>query len=299
MPTPRKQKARRLQPAPRLTKRSAQALKAHLDQWVAQYKTPAFIPNDPIQFPHRFRETPQTCEWIGLLAALFSYGRRDKILETVDWMLTQMGPDPEAFLGSFRKKTDTGRFAGFVYRFNREGDILALLERFQRIYQEYGSIEAFFIESAKTAGSDTSLQARLGAFMEALIDLGDPPSPGLKFLLAHPARGGACKRLHMYLRWMVRQDEDPASRVDFGLWERGLSPGQLLMPLDTHVAQMARQLGLTNRNANDWQTAEEITAVFRRFCPSDPVRYDFALFGYNSDAETRALRKALATDPLA
>lgn len=254
-------------------------LKDFLDGLVTQYKTTAFIATDPISFPHRFRLEPKTCEWVGFLAALFSYGRREKILETVEWILGRMEGDPAGFLTDFHPKRDKKRFSNFVYRFNREEDLLALFSRLQHIYQEYGSIEQFFM--APSPKVELSLQEQLGDFMDRFIALGESPSAGLKFLLAHPARGGACKRLHMYLRWMVRQDEPDTPSIDLGLWQRALKPSQLMIPLDTHVAQMARKLSLTQRNANDWQTAEEITAVFRLLCPEDPIRYDFALFGYN------------------
>lgn len=272
-----KQKRRTLRPPTSPRGRRVGELQPTLDALVQQFKTPAFIATDPLQFPHRYAEDPKTCEWVGFLAALLSYGRRDKILETMEGVLARMDHDPAGFLQGFSPQRDSGLFADFVYRFNRGEDLVAVLARLQRVYTQSGSLEAFFQQDDTP---QTPLQERLGGFMDRFIALGKPPGPGLRFLLAHPHRGGACKRLHMFLRWMVRQDGPGPDKVDLGIWHTALAPRELLIPLDTHVGQMARRLQLTDRNANDWQTAEEITAVLRQWCPEDPIRYDFALFGF-------------------
>jgi uncharacterized protein (TIGR02757 family) len=248
-------------------------LKRFLDELVLQYNTPDFIPADPVSFPHRFRTDPDNCELVAFLAALLAYGRRSQILQTLDGVLARLGDNPRDYVEHFSAKAAKKDFADFVYRFNRGDDLVWLFGRLQALYGDFGSLEAAF---AKAYSQTPDLQSALTGFMDALM--GEKPPPllcreGLKFLLPHPKNNGACKRLHLFLRWMVRQDA-----VDFGLW-KALPASALLIPLDTHVARVARQLQLTRRASNDWKTAEEITAVFRTFCPEDPVKYDFALFG--------------------
>lgn len=267
-----------------------EALKQLLNTLVARYKTPTFIEQDPIQFPHRFlKNSRQTAEWVGFVAAMFSYGRRETLVANIDLILQRMGNDPEQYLQAFSLKKARSDFNGFIYRFNTGEDVAQILARLERVYQDYDSLEAFLKPSLSFYKMD-GYQAVLADFIERLIDLGPPLSSGLKFTLAHPARGGACKRLQMYLRWMVRQEKDVNSAVDLGLWQNSLSPKDLLVPMDTHVSKWARHFKMTRRLSDDWQTAEEITRVFRRFSPEDPLIYDFALFGLGAE---------LVRDPLA
>jgi uncharacterized protein (TIGR02757 family) len=261
-------------------------LKGLLETHVTRYKTPGFIANDSISFPHRFKADPLACEWVGLLSALFSYGQRPLILKTINTLLAPMAGDPMGFLRQFDVKKDRKAFEGFVYRFNRDEDIVYLLWRLRLIYEEHASLEGFF-QYVNRDAPDAPLKVRLARLMDGLtpdLPIKGAPIPkrayGLKFLLAHPDNGGGCKRMNMFFRWMVRQDE-----IDFGLWRKALRPADLLIPLDTHVAKTARLLGFTQRNANDWRTAEEITAALRVLCPEDPVRYDFALFGLGISAK--------------
>jgi uncharacterized protein (TIGR02757 family) len=276
-------------------------LKQLLDTLVCRYKTPAFIAQDPVQFAHRYVEySPQTAEWVGFLAAMFSYGRRETLVATIDSILKRMGQPPEQYLQEFNLTKARSDFQGFIYRFNTGEDVVHLLARLERVYQEYDSLEAFLKPSlplghsqgkyrGKTQEKIQGYQAVLGDFMTRFIDLGPPLSSGLKFTLAHPARGGACKRLQMYLRWMVRQEKEESTAVDLGLWQNSLSPKDLLVPMDTHVSKWARHFHMTRRLSDDWQTAEEITRVFKRFSSEDPLIYDFALFGLGAE---------LARDPL-
>ncbi|WP_373533533.1 TIGR02757 family protein [Vampirovibrio sp.] len=258
-----------------------------LDGLVHQYKVPAYIASDPIQIPYRFAENPQACELVAFITALFSYGRRDFIIETVNHLFQMTDQDPVGFMESFNPQRDGKRFKHFIYRFNKGADLTFLWERLQWAYREYGSLEALF--EASVAQGDyshpetTRLKAGIAGFTNQLLGNAPAPTYGLKFLLAHPDKGGACKRFNMFLRWMVREDADPGGRVDFGLWKRALRPAELLMPLDTHVMQMNRKLGLTSRKDGSWRTAEAITDVFRQLCPEDPVKYDYALFGFSLD----------------
>lgn len=266
-------------PLSKLSKNHA-ALKRLLDDLVVQYKTPDYIPQDPISQPYRFVDNPVTCEMVAFLTALLSYGRRDLIIGTVQNVLNRMENDPRGFIAQFNAKRDAALFEDFMYRFNKGPDLVFLCERLRWVYQEFETLENLFVESAQP---DASLKLKIASFLNALsgLNLSEDklPSYGLKFLFAHPAKGGPCKRINMFLRWVVRQDE--GEPVDLGLWKTALSPAELIIPLDTHVTQMNRHFQFTKRQSNSWETAEEITAVLSRFCPHDPIRYDYALMGYS------------------
>jgi uncharacterized protein (TIGR02757 family) len=260
------------------------ALAPRFDQLVAQYKVPAYIQSDPIQIPYRFVHDPKACELVAFMTALFSYGRRDLIIETITNLFRITDNDPVAFLENFNPKRDAKLFQHFVYRFNKGADLVFLWQRLQWAYREFGSLENLLIEAIQqSSGTESRLKAGIAGFTDRLLGQQEPLSYGLKFLFAHPAKGGACKRFNMFLRWMVRQDTEPSGAVDFGLWKQALTPAELLVPLDTHIMKMNRQLRLTHRTDGSWQTAEAITDVFRLLCPEDPVKYDYALFGFSLD----------------
>lgn len=257
-------------------------LKTVLDELVVRYKTPAYIPPDPLSIPYRFADNPRACELVAFIAALFSYGRRDLILPAVEKILTPMDGDPLGFLENYDPKRDAKAWKGFVYRFNKADDVAVLMGHLQRVYWEYDSLENLLARSLeKSRHTETPLKTATGYFMDAFdaANAADK-SYGLKFVLPHPSRGGACKRFHMFLRWMVRQDE-PENQVDLGLWKKSLSPAELMIPLDTHVMQMNAALNFSPLKTNSWQAAEAITAILRRLCPEDPARYDYALFGFS------------------
>ncbi len=286
----------RLSKAPKPSARSAEewlALAPVLDGLVAQYKIPSYVQSDPIQIPYRFVGDPKACELSAFITALFSYGRRDLIIDTVSQLFQLTENDPVGFLEHFHPQRDAKLFQHFVYRFNKGPDLVVLWERLQWAYREYESLENLFTASipaqSKRNGEPVDrLKTGIAGFTDAL--LGDQPTPsyGLKFLFAHPDKGGACKRFNMFLRWMVRQDVEFSGKVDFGLWQKALSPAELLVPLDTHVMKMNRELRLSARTDGSWQTAEEITSVFRLLCPKDPVKYDYALFGFSLDKRSPA-----------
>jgi uncharacterized protein (TIGR02757 family) len=237
-----------------------------------------FIAGDPIQFPHRFREQPRDAELVAWLAALFSYGQRQVFIPLLERMLRPLGPQPCEFLMNARLSELQRVVPDFRYRFNTHHDYLAVLITLQSIYQTHTSLERLMqsVHQPKTQTYAQQLQAFMNAVSPATETL--PPghgSNGLRFLLPWPKRGGSCKRLHMFLRWVVRPPDDG---VDLGLWRHALKPSQLLIPLDVHVAKAARALGYTQRNANDWKTVEAITAALRQRDPNDPVRFDRELF---------------------
>lgn len=274
--------------------------KTLFDDLVVKYKTLDYIPADPISHPYRYLHDAKTCELVAFIAALFSYGRRDIIIPTITNLLWRMGNDPLGFLESFDANRDAGAFNGFVYRFNKAPDVVFLVARLKWAYQEFGSLEQLFMDSSRKAKA-TTLQEKISAFLDALTGITAAeeslPSYGLKFLFAHPINGGPCKRMNMFFRWVVRQDLPDEPKVDLGLWKAALNPSELVIPLDTHVGKMNQHFGFSKRQTNTWETAEEITAVFRQFCPEDPIKYDYALMGYSlskewMEAEGKARPKA-------
>jgi uncharacterized protein (TIGR02757 family) len=210
-----------------------------------------------------------------------------------------------SYLEGFDPKQEKKHFQDFVHRFNTGDDVLFLLSRLQAVYAQHGSLETLFANALGNSlpASPVSTQmapfmsaelfkAALGSSLDTLLGSDIPDRYGIRFLFAHPARGGACKRFNMFLRWMVREDKEPSGRVDFGLWKKTLAPKDLRIPLDAHVMNMNRQLGFSSRKDTSWKTVEEITDVFRLLSPHDPIQYDYALFGFS--LEKRAISEILA-----
>lgn len=273
------------------------ALKHKLDELLGQYHNRAFIADDPMRLPHRFREQPLACELSAFLAAMLAYGRRETILATLDNLLERLEGDPWAYLQSFSTQKAQKDLRGFYYRFNTGADTVWLLSRLHEVYQRYGSLEGLFM-----AGSHPHqpVQAKVSRFCATLSNLEGPQGPktyGQRYFIPQASaglnKGGACKRVWLFLRWVVRCDAALSEPVDFGLWQNAtaagiLTPAQLLIPLDTHVGRLARELGLLNktqaaRTANDWQTAAQITQTLSKLNPTDPALYDFALLGLGVD----------------
>jgi uncharacterized protein (TIGR02757 family) len=260
----------------------------------------ARVAADPVEFPRRYTD-PRDVEVAGLLAAALAYGRADLFKPKVAGLLARMGPSPAAFVRALDVAGAARLLEGFVYRFNVGTDVAVLLLGMGGVLRELGSLEALLVRELERAGGalhpalsgfTASLRAAapLGPLREAL-----GPERGLAHLLPVPLGAGAAKRLHMYLRWMVRGPD----AVDLGVWRR-LSPSQLLVPLDTHTGRMAQQLGLTRRKDLTWRTAEEVTAALRLLDPEDPVRYDFALchFGMSGACPAHVRAEACARCPL-
>jgi uncharacterized protein (TIGR02757 family) len=236
------------------------------------------LDSDPLRFLHRYRD-PRDIEIVGLVASSLAYGAVAQIGASVTRVLDAMGSSPAAFVHAFTPARDARRFRGFVHRFNRSRDFVALLWMARGALRDAGSIGAYF-ERGLAPGAPTIREA-LVSFVERLLatDMtavyGRPRLPagaGVRFFLPSPADGSAVKRLNLYLRWMVRGGDG----LDFGLW-KGVGPERLVMPVDAHVARISRYIGLTRRASADWRTAEEITACLRTLDPADPVKYDFAL----------------------
>jgi uncharacterized protein (TIGR02757 family) len=236
------------------------------------------LENDPLSRCRRFA-LPEDREVAALIASAFAYGSVKIILKTLDGIFGEMGPSPRRFVERFDPHQGLQRFSGFKHRFNDCRDLCALLLAIRMMLEAAGSIETFFLQGHKPADRDTTRS--LTAFSDAVLGLEYHPVFGARtipkdsyfhFLFPSPASGSACKRLCMFLRWLVRPDDG----IDLGVW-CGVSPSQLVVPVDLHIRRIARSLGLTGRNQADWKMACEITARLRELDPDDPVKYDFSL----------------------
>ena len=231
---------------------------------------------DPVHIVRRFR-TPEDREIVGFCAAGLAFGRVASVLQSIESLLTVMGPHPARFVRDFDPARERDRLAPLVHRWIRGRDLMALLLILQRMLRESGSIEAFFLEGDDPA--QPHVGAALDSFSTRALATGlreaygrrVPKQRGVSYFFPRPSAGSACKRLNLFLRWMVRRDE-----IDLGVWTR-LSPARLVVPLDTHVIRLGRCLRLTRYTSPGWKMASEITGSLRTIDPLDPVRYDFAL----------------------
>lgn len=245
-------------------------LKEFLDQKVAEYNRPDFITLDPISIPHRFSKK-QDIEISGFIAATLAWGQRKTIINKCIELLGMMDNAPHDFILNHQEE-DLKPFLHFKHRTFNDIDTLYFIAFFRWFYQNHESLEEAF-----TIGwtEDVDVMERLLVnFHDFFFQLPDAPQRTRKHV-ATPKRKAACKRINMFLRWMVREDD---KGVDFGIWKT-IKPYQLICPCDLHVDRVGRKLGLINRKQTDWQTAVELTERLRIFDPQDPVKYDFALFG--------------------
>ncbi|MBI4012829.1 MAG: TIGR02757 family protein [Candidatus Rokubacteria bacterium] len=232
------------------------------------------LANDAIRYPRRYPD-PRDREVVALLTASLAYGRVDLFGPWVERLLGWLQPSPRAFVVGFDPARDARRFAPFHYRFTRGADLAAAVLAVHRLLARHGSLRQAFL--AGYSDADPDIRPALDRFAASILDqdfrpVGMPaPSRGFRHLFPRPGDGGPCKRWHLFLRWMVRRDG-----LDFGDWPE-VSPAKLLIPLDTHVANMADALRLTRRRSRTGRMVEEITARLRAVDPADPVKYDFAL----------------------
>ena len=245
-------------------------LKDFLDDKVVAYNQPNFIADDPISIPHQFTKL-QDIEIMGFWSSMLAWGQRKTIINKSNELIQLMDGAPYDFMVNHQEK-DRKRFLDFKHRTFQVIDTLYFLEFFQNFYQKNNSLETAFNQFI-TADSEHIGDA-LAGFHELFFALPDAPRRTRKHV-ATPIRKSTCKRLNMFLRWMVRKDN---KGVDFGLWAT-IKPAQLLMPLDVHVDKVARKLNLLDRKQTDWKTVLELTEKLRAFDKDDPVKYDFALFG--------------------
>jgi len=238
--------------------------RARLDSVYRKYNRRIYVHPDPVEFLFDY-ESLRNREITGLIASSLAYGRVTQILKSVRSVLEKMD-SPSDFLAGARRETLRRKFSSFRHRFTSGEEMAAMLWGAKNIIDEYGSLGACFTESFSQ--QDENVLPALEHFTKALRDAA---GSSIKSLVPVPSRGSACKRLNLYLRWMVRRDD-----VDPGGWT-GIKTSHLIVPLDTHMHRIGRALGLTDRNCADMRTAIEITRGFGRYCPMDPVKYDFAL----------------------
>jgi uncharacterized protein (TIGR02757 family) len=247
-------------------------LKETLERVYARYNRRECIGADPLQFAYRF-DRARDAEIASFLAAVLAYGRVRQIQRSCEGLFGRMEARPYDFVLNF-SRSSRSRLAGFKHRFTAGDDIADLLELLRSVLRKHGSLEAFFVDGLNPR--EPNVLGTLARFCDRLTDAyarthGGQVSRGLMYLLASPTRGSASKRLHLFLRWMVRSDG-----VDPGLWKR-IDRAQLIVPLDVHMARLCRILGLHDSNAVSLSTAVEVTENFRAIELADPVKYDFAL----------------------
>jgi len=232
--------------------------------------------SDPVHIVRRY-QTPEDREVVGFCAAALAFGRVASVLQSIEALLAVMGPHPAAFIRDFEPSRDGGRIEPLVHRWIRGRDLVALLLILRKMLRDHGSIEAFFVAGDDPAHADVgpaldsfSVRALALNFREA-YGRRLPKRAGVCYFFPRPSAGSACKRLNLFLRWMVRRDT-----IDLGVWTR-VAASRLIVPLDTHVIRLGRCLRLTHYTSPGWKMAAEITASLRAIDPVDPVRYDFSL----------------------
>jgi uncharacterized protein (TIGR02757 family) len=264
-----------------------------LEELYERHHRPENLHPDPLVFARGY-EDPLEGEVAGLVAAAFAYGRVEAIMGVLERIFRVLRPLPRTALGRMRLPELADAFRDFYYRFQKEQDLVLFLHLLARTLDRHGSLAALF----RRTDRGTDIKEGLVAFSEELLAADPrpllsgrhvPERHPVRYLVTSPAKGGASKRLCLFLRWMCRKD-----CLDPGYWEGLVPPSRLVVPLDTHVAQVSRELGLTGRSAADWRTALEVTAALRRYDPNDPVRYDFSLFrfGLEKSASSRRRRPA-------
>lgn len=245
-------------------------LKHFLNKKVTEYNTPAFIKDDPISIPHRFT-LQQDIEIAGFFAAVFAWGNRKMIINKTSELLQRMDNAPYDFIrDSSPQKTKS--LIGFKHRTFNDTDLLYFVDFFQHHYNHYHSLEDAFTKHFTE--SEPTVENALNGFYHYFFSLPYAP-PRTRKHIASPQKASTCKRLNMYLRWMVRKDN---KGVDFGIW-KNISPAQLICPIDLHVGRVARKLNMLHRKQTDWTAALELTDYLKKMDSEDPAKYDFALFG--------------------
>jgi uncharacterized protein (TIGR02757 family) len=246
------------------TKMNGKVLKAYLDELADRFNAPEFIESDPVSVPHEFT-LRQDIEIAALFAAVLAWGQRKTIISKCRELMDRMDRAPYAFI-RHHSESDLRQLMGFRHRTFNDTDLLYFVAFLHWYYNRHDTLETVF--------EGGSIASGLERFHQMFFSLEGCP-PRTRKHISTPVKKSTCKRLNMYLRWMVRSDD---RGVDFGLW-RNISPANLICPCDVHVDRVARKLGLIKRKQTDWQTAIELTDRLKQFDATDPVRYDFALFG--------------------
>ncbi len=254
------------------TKNSQNDLKKFLDKKVIQFNNPSFIKDDPISIPHLF-SLKQDIEIAGFFASIFAWGIRKTIINKCKLLLQLMDNAPYDFC-IHHSDDDLKKLEKFCHRTFNDTDLLFFISFLRFHYSQNISLESAFFNSRTIAKRNHVIENALNGFYGYFFSLEYVPSRTRKHI-ASPQKKSTCKRLNMYLRWMVRND---GKGVDFGIWKK-ISPSELICPVDLHVARVARHFNLIKRKQLDWLAAVELTEALRKFDDTDPVKYDFALFG--------------------
>ena len=270
----------------------AAELKRRLDELYLHYDH-RFVDPDPLQFV-RAQETDADREVVGLLASALAFGNVKSIKASIAAVLAALGPAPAEAVGRLDPRDLARRLQSFRHRWTSGRDVACLLHLVGQIRRTHGTVEAFLAEGHDARASDVGPALASFSSRALALDHGGlypgrrlPADAGVRVLLSNPEQGSACKRLNLYLRWMVRKDS-----VDLGVWS-AVRPAQLVMPIDVHIYNVARRVRLTRYKSAGWAMARDLTARLRRFDPEDPVKYDFAFHRlglFKQDAEVLSLR---------
>lgn len=242
-------------------------LKPEIDKLVEIYETVDFIKDDPVQFPHKYTDK-KDIEIAGFIASLLAYGSRKVFIRKLNELFEIAENEPLNFILNFEPKI----LGNFNYRFGKPCDFAELFNIMRTLYQKDGGLEELFSHGYKTTNGAISMLSTVTDYFYSRVknDVGQ----GFYFMVPNPKKGGAMKRMCMYLRWMVRKSD-----VDLGVWDF-MPSSELLIPLDVHVARISREMGLLTRNSNDFKAVLELTENLKKLDPNDPAKYDFAMFGY-------------------
>ena len=242
-------------------------LKQQLDELVLKYETKDFIKDDPIQFPHRFKEV-KDIELAGFIASMFAFGNRKVFIRKLNELFNLFQNEPKNFIENFERKS----LKGFNYRFAKEEDVEEIFLVLKKLYSSNSSLEELFKYGYEPKNFHQMLKVVTDYFYSNMEN-----TFGAKYLIPDANKNGAMKRVNMFLRWLIRDGE-----VDLGIW-KFIDKSELLIPLDTHVARISREMNLLKRNSNDFKAVNELTNELKTFDKNDPVKYDFAMFGYGID----------------
>lgn len=244
--------------------------KDELDKLVELYETPSFIKDDPVQFIHRFKDK-KDIELAGFIASLLAYGNRKQFIKKLDELMVIAQNKPLDFILNFEPKI----LGDFNYRFGKPNDFISIFNTLKELYKTDAGLEELF-----------RLGHKKGEIFNTTVEYfykraGKNVGQGFYHMIPNPKNGGAMKRMCMFLRWMIRK-----SPVDMGIWDF-MKPSELYIPLDVHVARVSRQMGLLTRKSNDFKAVIELTENLKKFNPQDPIKYDFAIFGYGINQNTK------------
>ena len=237
--------------------------KCELDKLVEKYENEDFIKDDPVKFVHKF-DNKKDIEIAGFIASLLAYGSRKQFIGKLEELFVIAQNEPLNFIQNF----EAGMIGNFNYRFGKPNDFISIFSILKHLYNTSEGLEELF-----------AYGYRQGKMFKTVVDYfysraDKTVGQGFYHMIPNPDNGGAMKRMCMYLRWMVRK-----GAVDVGIW-KFMKPSELFIPLDVHVGRISRQMGLLTRNANDFKAVVELTENLRKLCPQDPIKYDFAMFGY-------------------